>query len=76
MSTDLPDAHNQSETDTNQPLDLAEVRKEIDALDLQIQSLLNQRAAAALKVAVVKLAEAAGKPVDFYRPERVAQILK
>ena len=76
MSTDLPDAHSQPETGTSQPLDLAEVRKEIDALDLQIQALLNQRAAAALKVASVKLAEAAGKPVDFYRPEREAQILK
>ncbi|ASJ75222.1 prephenate dehydratase [Granulosicoccus antarcticus] len=76
MSTDIPDAQNQPQTDTDKPLDLAAVRKEIDALDLQIQSLLNQRAAAALKVAKVKLAEAAGKPVDFYRPEREAQILK
>ncbi|MFK7855738.1 MAG: prephenate dehydratase [Granulosicoccus sp.] len=57
-------------------IDLAEVRKEIDSLDLQIQTLLNARARAALKVADVKIAEAQGSPVDFYRPEREAQILK
>lgn len=56
--------------------DLAEVRKEIDSIDIQIQALLNARARAALKVAEVKLAEAGGDRVDFYRPEREAQILK
>lgn len=58
------------------PVNLGDLRKEIDKLDLQIQSLLNLRAKAALKVADVKLAEANGQPVDFYRPEREAQILK
>jgi chorismate mutase/prephenate dehydratase len=68
MSSDQPSA------DT--PLDLAEIRGDIDRIDLQIQTLLNERSRASLKVAQVKLAEAAGRPVDFYRPEREAQILK
>lgn len=70
MSTDKSSSKN------GDAVDLGEIRKEIDALDLQIQSLLNARASAALKVADVKLAEAKGQPVDFYRPEREAQILK
>ena len=69
MSTDNIDS------DTPLP-DLSEVRREIDDIDLKIQALLNQRAGAALKVATVKLATARGQPVDFYRPEREAQILK
>jgi len=73
MSTDK-DA---SATSSDTPLpDLGEVRKEIDEIDLKIQALLNQRANVALKVATVKLAAAKGQPVDFYRPEREAQILK
>lgn len=73
MSTEHPDSQLPS---TDQPLDLGEIRKEIDAIDLQIQDLLNARARAALRVAHAKLAEADGKAVDFYRPEREAQILK
>ena len=57
-------------------LDLGAIREQIDAIDLQIQSLLEQRAQAALQVATVKLNAAQGAPVDFYRPEREAQILK
>ncbi len=57
-------------------INLADIRKEIDAIDLQLQALLNTRAQASLKVARVKLAAAQGQPVDFYRPEREAQILK
>lgn len=69
------------ESEADEPVEkasnsLADIRREIDSLDRQIQALLNRRAAAALKVAEVKLAEAAGKPVDFYRPEREAQILR
>ncbi|MBX2880077.1 MAG: prephenate dehydratase [Granulosicoccus sp.] len=55
---------------------LDDVRQQIDAIDRKIQTLLNERAEAALSVATIKLAEAAGEPVDFYRPEREAQILK
>lgn len=55
---------------------LPEVRQQIDDIDRQIQTLLNKRAQAALSVADIKLAEARGEAVDFYRPEREAQILK
>lgn len=73
MSNDTSDPG--SNPDTPLP-DLSHVRKEIDDIDLKIQALLNERANAALKVATVKLAAARDKPVDFYRPEREAQILK
>jgi len=73
MSTDNQDSDKNASTI---PVNLGDLRKEIDSLDLQIQSLLNARARAALKVADVKLAEADGVAVDFYRPEREAQILK
>jgi len=63
-------------TESGQKLDLSDVRREIDAIDVEIQALLNARASAALKVAEVKLAEAQGSAVDFYRPEREAQILR
>lgn len=52
------------------------VRARIDAIDDAILALLNQRAACALKVGVIKQAtsDPAAAPV-FYRPEREAQIL-
>lgn len=57
--------------------ELEQVRAKIDAIDLQIQTLLNQRAQCALTVAEVKLKEA-GDPakVQIYRPEREAQVLQ
>lgn len=57
--------------------DLKQLRDQIDTLDQQIQTLLNQRAECAKKVAEVKLAEA-GKDEDvlFYRPEREAAVLR
>jgi len=60
---------------SGKPSGLPEIRKTIDAVDLKIQALLNERAEAALKVAEIKLREADGGAVDFYRPEREAQIL-
>ena len=74
MSADTPKSGSESVEQPTASMD--DLRIEIDELDLQIQSLLNARAKAALKVADVKLAEANGRPVDFYRPEREAQILK
>ena len=58
------------------PDTLEGVRARIDAIDDAILGLLNQRAACALKVGVIKQATAdpAAAPV-FYRPEREAQIL-
>ncbi|MFT5481438.1 MAG: chorismate mutase/prephenate dehydratase [Halieaceae bacterium] len=64
--------------------DLQAVRDEIDSLDQQIQHLLNQRAHCAQQVAHIKMAavEAAHSDgqtpdeVQFYRPEREAQVLR
>ncbi len=50
------------------------IRERIDAIDEQIQELINQRAAAAQEVARIKQANG-GDPV-FYRPEREAQVLR
>ncbi|HKJ10095.1 MAG TPA: prephenate dehydratase [Gammaproteobacteria bacterium] len=53
---------------------LQQLRTRIDELDNQLQQLLNERAACAQQVATVK--RAAGEAVDFYRPEREAEILR
>jgi chorismate mutase/prephenate dehydratase len=74
MSIEKPGSD--TEKSANSTVNIDDLRKEIDGLDLQIQTLLNARAKAALKVADIKLAEADGQEVDFYRPEREAQILK
>ncbi|MCB1647294.1 MAG: prephenate dehydratase [Pseudomonadales bacterium] len=55
---------------------LAELRRQIDALDGDILELLNQRARCALEVAEVKLAESGDQAPVFYRPEREAQVLR
>lgn len=55
-------------------LDLGEVRAKIDGIDRQIQALIAERAQFAHQVgrAKGKLAQA----VDYYRPEREAQVLR
>jgi chorismate mutase/prephenate dehydratase len=53
---------------------LDELRNRIDALDEQIQTLINTRAACAAEVAEVKSGE--GEAAHFYRPEREAAILR
>ncbi|OOZ36345.1 prephenate dehydratase [Solemya velesiana gill symbiont] len=50
------------------------IRERIDSLDVQIQELINQRAAAAQEVARIKLAE--DKDAFFYRPDREATVLR
>ncbi|QLH43858.1 MAG: chorismate mutase [Coxiellaceae bacterium] len=52
---------------------LVNIREQIDAIDQQIQDLLNQRAACALEVARIKQ-NSTDKAI--YRPEREAQILR
>ncbi len=56
------------------PLDLQQIREDIDAVDQQIQLLLNQRARLAESVAKAKFAQE--KDPLFYRPEREAQVLR
>ena len=54
---------------------LESVRDRIDAIDRDLQRLLNERAACAMAVARIKHAEPGDQPPVFYRPEREAQIL-
>ncbi len=51
------------------------IRQQIDSLDIEIQTLINQRAACADKVARIKESEGVDKAI-FYRPEREAQVLR
>ena len=54
---------------------LVSLRERIDAIDRDLQRLLNERAECALTVARIKHAEPGDQPPVFYRPEREAQIL-
>jgi chorismate mutase/prephenate dehydratase len=54
--------------------DLTEVRDEIDRLDEQIQALISERARLAFRVRQSK--DQSQSAVDFYRPEREAQVLR
>jgi chorismate mutase / prephenate dehydratase len=53
---------------------LSAIRVEIDAIDAQLHELLNRRARLAQQVGISKHAD--GHTVDFYRPEREAQVLR
>ena len=62
---------------------LTQIRTRIDQIDLQIQTLINQRAVCAQQVAQAKqqeyeAAQKKGEKIDllFYRPEREAQVLR
>ena len=55
-------------------LDISDVRQRIDEVDRQIQALISERARFAQQIGISKgkMAEA----VDYYRPEREAQVLR
>jgi chorismate mutase/prephenate dehydratase len=55
-------------------VNLEEVRARIDGIDEQIQQLINDRARLAQLVGISKARD--GRTVDFYRPEREAQVLR
>jgi chorismate mutase/prephenate dehydratase len=55
-------------------IELAEVRARIDGVDAQIHTLINERAKLAQLVGISK--GDAGHTVDFYKPEREAQVLR
>jgi chorismate mutase / prephenate dehydratase len=57
-----------------EPTDLDAVRTQIDAIDEQLHRLLNDRARLAQQVGISKTTT--GSMVDFYRPEREAQVLR
>jgi chorismate mutase / prephenate dehydratase len=50
------------------------IRKQIDSVDVGLHALLNQRAALARQAGISK--HMAGRLVDFYRPEREAEVLR
>ncbi len=56
--------------------DLDEIRRSIDAVDSRIQELINDRARYAQQVGSVKNNGKAGGTVNYYRPEREAQVLR
>jgi len=58
----------------NEPSELASARERIDALDIELQGLLNERARLAQLVGISKHRD--GHLVDFYRPEREAEVLR
>ena len=53
---------------------LNEVREAIDAIDVQLLDLFNQRARCAERVAEIKLRDSSDAQPVYYRPEREAQI--
>lgn len=55
-------------------IDLAAIRERIDSVDQQIQALINERARYAQQVGISKGELAAA--VDYYRPEREAEVLR
>ena len=82
---DNPNQSTTGASDTaNEKAFLDNIRESIDAVDCEIQTLINNRAKLAQQVAVVKKAHIANNEADdidsknpiFYRPEREAQVLK
>ncbi len=55
-------------------IDLSDVRRRIDSVDEKIHALLNDRARLAQRVGISKTRD--GRTVDFYKPEREAQVLR
>jgi chorismate mutase/prephenate dehydratase len=57
---------------------LEKLRRQIDEIDEQLLELFNRRAARAMDVAEIKRARAeeTGGKVDFFRPDREAQVIK
>ncbi|ANO51464.1 prephenate dehydratase [Woeseia oceani] len=60
--------------DSEAAVDLPAMRKRIDEVDQQIQALINERARFAQQVGISKGDLAAA--VDYYRPEREAEVLR
>ena len=54
--------------------DLSKIRKQIDSIDYQIQTLINDRARCAQKVGLSKGVDSS--TIDYYRPEREAEVLR
>jgi chorismate mutase / prephenate dehydratase len=63
-----------SEPEQPPPIKLEEVRARIDSVDEKIHALISERAQLAQLVGISKTKD--GRTVDFYRPEREAQVLR
>jgi chorismate mutase/prephenate dehydratase len=58
-------------------LDLNDIRRQIDAVDAQLLQLISERARIAQRVGDSKRSESGhGATVDYYRPEREAEVLR
>jgi chorismate mutase/prephenate dehydratase len=64
----------ESNTATGTDVNLGAIRRRIDAVDTRLQELLSERARLAQQVGISKHRD--GHTVDFYRPEREAQVLR
>ncbi len=64
----------ESKVAADAPVDLSELRAKIDAIDEQLHALLNERARLARHTGISKHRD--GHTVDFYRPEREAEVLR
>jgi len=74
MATRKPN-QKKKRTDAKPPdADLGTLRADIDAVDEQLHALLNQRARLAQRAGISKHED--GHTVDFYRPEREAEVLR
>jgi chorismate mutase/prephenate dehydratase len=60
--------------DNTESPDLSEIRERINDIDKRLQSLINERAMIAKQVGVAK--GGLGSAVDYYRPEREAEVLR
>jgi chorismate mutase/prephenate dehydratase len=61
------------------PKDLTSIRKQIDSIDAQIQELISARARIVHDVGAAKRdanAEQPASPIEYYRPEREAEVLR
>lgn len=65
---------NQSETDALPSV--SKIYQQLDAIDIQIQTLINQRASLSEKIARVKHRQLQNTDNDLYQPERDAQVLR
>ena len=74
MSSDSKDSDPASTPGSGDAAALGGLRERIDAIDEQLQKLLNERADCALQVGAIKQAAGADSAV-YFRPEREAQIL-
>ncbi|MFK7995373.1 MAG: prephenate dehydratase [Granulosicoccus sp.] len=59
-----------------QPVSLEEIYRQIDAIDGQIQTLINQRAAVCTQIAVLKGNQSKDGGADLYKPGRDALVLR